>query len=137
MVFYQIISSLYTILPIFVGVFFAYIVLNYEDEKSKFYIYLSFFYLTIYDVNKGFYLFTSIFTFMIFYNLFAEKIKNYLTCNNCILAIYVIVAYLGHYFINVFLSYILNQDIPLISFDYVYYIITDIILCIILFKGKV
>ncbi len=130
-------TSLYTFLPLFIGVFFAYIVVSFEDEKSRFYIYLSFIYLSIYDLNKGFYLFSSLLLFIIFYNLFVEKIRNFFSCNNCILAVYVTVAYIGHFLLNSFIAYILNQDRVVFSKDYFYYILIDIIFAIILLKGKV
>ena len=137
LVFYQIISSLYTFLPLFVGVFFTYIVINFQKEKSRLYIYLSFVYLSIYDLDKGFYLFSSMLFFMIFYYIFVERIRNFFTCSNCILAIYVLVAYLGHFLLNSFISYILHKDSPPFSQEYIYYIVIDIVISIILFKGKV
>jgi len=136
LVFYQIMSSLYTFLPLFVGVFFAYIVINFENENSKLYIYLSFAYLAIYDLDKGFYLFSSLLFFMIFYYIFVEKIRNFLSCINCILAVYVVVAYLGHSLLNSFVAYILNQSSPALTQGYFYYIVIDIIIVAILFKGK-
>ncbi len=137
LVVYQIMSSLYTYLPLFVGVFFAFIVINFENEKSKLYIYLSFAYLTIYDLDKGFYLFSSLLSFLIFYYLFVEKIRNFFSCSNCIIAIYVVAAYLGHSLLNSFIAYILNQDMPSFSQGYFYYIALDIVLAVMLLKGKV
>jgi len=137
LVVYQIISSLYTFLPLFVGVFFSYIVINLEKEQNIIYVYLSFAYLTIYDLDKGFYLFSSILFFMLFYYLFVDKIRNFITCSNCIVAIYVIAAYLGHSLLNSFIAYILNQDMPSFSQGYFYYIVLDIVCAIIIFKGKV
>jgi len=130
-------SSLYTYLPLFVGVFFAFIVINFENEKSNLYIYLSFAYLTIYDLDKGFYLFSSLLSFLIFYYLFVEKIRNFFSCTNCIVAIYVVAAYLGHSLLNSFIAYVLNQDMPSFSQGYFYYIALDVVLAIVLFKGKV
>lgn len=137
LVLYQILSSLYTFLPLFVGLFFTYIVINFENEDSKIYIYLSFLYLTVYDLDKGFYLFSSSLFLFIFYYLFVDKIRNFFSCNNCIIAIYVVAAYLGHSLLNSFIAYILNQDMPSFSQEYFYYIVLDIILAIVLFKGKV
>jgi len=137
LVIYQIMTSVYTFLPLFVGVFFAYIIVNYEDEKKKNYIYLIFIYLSFYDLNKGFYLFTYILLFLIFYNLFVEKIRNFFTCSNCIIGIYVVVAYLGHFIVNSFIAYILNHDAPIFLFDYFYYIAIDAFFAVIIFKGKV
>jgi len=137
LVVYQIISSLYTFLPLFVGVFFSYIVINFEKEQTRIYIYLSFVYLTIYDLDKGFYLFSSLLFFILFYYLFVEKIRNFFTCSNCIVAIYVAVAYIGHFLLNSLIAYILNQDMPVFSEGYFYYIFLDIVLATVLFKGKV
>lgn len=137
LVFYQALSSLYPFLPLFVGVFFSYIVINFENNKSRLYIYLSFAYLSIYDLDKGFYLFSSIFFVMFFYYFFLEKIRNFIICNSCVIAIYVTVAYLGHFFLNVFIAYVLNQDLPYFSQEYFYYIILDILVSIILFRGKI
>ena len=137
LVFYQALSSLYTFLPLFIGVFFSYIVINFEKEKSKLYIYLSFAYLTIYDLDKGFYLFSSLLSFVLFYYIFVDKIRNFFSCTNCVLAIYVTFSYLGHFVLNTFIAYILHQDGPIFSQWYFYYIFIDILLVSILFKGKV
>ncbi|WP_458701231.1 hypothetical protein ACKGJI_03765 [Sulfurospirillum sp. 1307] len=127
---------MYLFLPLFFGLFFVYLILNYEDEDKNIFIYLSFIYLSIYDINKGFYLFSSIIFFLIFYNLFVEKIKNTITCKSCILIIYIFFAYIGHYLLNVLISYILNQASPVFSADYFYYIIVDFLIALVIFKGK-
>lgn len=137
MVLYLIMSSLYTSMPIFLGLFFAYNVINYENVENKIFVYLSFGYLFLFDLTKGFYLFSSILFFIIFYTFFVDKIKNFFSCSNCILAIYIVSAYIGHYILNLFISYILNQDTPLFTEDYLYYVIIDLILGLILFKGKI
>lgn len=137
LVFYQIMSSLYLFLPLFVGIFFVYLVLNYQKEDKAVFVYLSFIYLCLYDLNKGFYLFSSILFFIIFYNLFVEKIKNFFTCSSCILVVYIVGAYIGHYFLNVFIAYLLNQTPPLFSTDYFYYIVVDSILAITIFKAEI
>lgn len=123
-------------MPMFVGVFFTYLVIHVADEKKRFYVYLALIYLSIYDLDKGFYLFSSIFVFVIFYYLFMEKIKHYFACGSCILLIYVSVAYLGHYIFNTFISYLLYEETPMFSFVYFYYIAIDFIVSMILFKGK-
>jgi cell shape-determining protein MreD len=133
----QILSSLYIFVPVFIGVVFAYMVINFEKEKEKIYIYLGFLYLTMYDLEKGFYLFSSLLFFMIFYYIFVEKIRNSFTCNSCIVAIYVGVAYLGHFILNRFIAYVLNHDGPQFSQMYFYYMLIDALLAIILFKGKI
>ena len=120
LVFIQIIGSLYTFLPLFIGVFFTYIVVNLENEKNIFYVYLSFIYLTIYDLNKGFYLFSSLLFVLLFYYMFVEKIRNSFSCTNCVLVIYVFIAYLGHALFNSLIAYILHQDLPVLNGGYFY-----------------
>ena len=122
LVFVQILGSLYTFLPLFVGVFFTYIVINLDNEKNIFYVYLSFIYLSIYDLDKGFYLFSSLLFILLFYYMFVEKIRNSFSCTNCILVIYVVMAYLGHALFNSLIAYILHQDLPVLSEGYFYYI---------------
>jgi len=137
LVLYQIMTSAYTFLPLFIGVFFTYVIINYENEKKKNIIYLIFIYFSVYDLNKGFYLFSLLLTFFLFYNLFVEKIRNFLICSNCILVLYVVVAYLGHYCLNLLISYILNSGSPVFLVNYFYYIMIDSLIVIVLFKGKV
>jgi len=136
LVLYQLMTSLYTFLPLFAGLFFCYAIIYAQDEKKRLYVILALIYLSLYDLNKGFYLFSYLFFFIIFYNLFVDKIRNSFSCNNCILFVYVAAGYLGHYFFNVFIAYILNQDLPVFSQWYLYYIGLDAILVFIFFKGK-
>lgn len=130
-------GSLYTFLPSFVGVFFTYILINYDNEEKKIYVYLAFLYLFAYELNRGFYLFSYLFTFMLFYHFFLEKVKNFFSCINCILFVYILVAYLGHYFMNVFISYLLNENVTPLGAGYIYYILVDMLFAMIIFKGRV
>lgn len=137
LVFCQIMGMLYTWIPSFVGVFFTYNILNFSNDKKRYFIYLSFAYLVFYELTRGFYLFSYVFSFMIFYNLFVDRIRNNFTCINCILFIYVSFAYIGHYFINSFMAYMLNEDVSHFSNDYIYYMMIDWLVAIVLFKGRV
>jgi hypothetical protein len=130
-------GSLYTFLPSFVGLFFTYILIHFEDEGKKPFVYLCFLYLFAYELNRGFYLFSYLFTFMLFYYFFVEKVKNFFSCINCILFVYILVAYLGHYLVNLFISYLLNESITPLSLGYIYYILIDTFFAIIVFKGRV
>ncbi len=137
LVFFQALSSLYPFIPLFVGLFFIYIIINFKNEDSRLYVYLGFIYLSFYDLDKGFYLFSSALFLMFFFYFFVEKIKNFLICKSCIIVIYVTAAYLGHFLFNLLIAYILQQDVPTFSQTYFYYIFLDIILAIIIFKGRV
>jgi hypothetical protein len=138
LVLYQVITSLYTFLPVFAGLFFCYILIALNDEKQRVYVILAIIYLIIYDVNKGFYIFSYILFLFIFYNLFVAKVRDSLTCNSCILVIFIVSGYIGHYLTNSFVAYILNEDLPVFSnFYYLYYILIDSILAIIFFRDKI
>lgn len=130
-------GSLYTFLPSFAGVFFTYIIINYENDKNRIFVYLCFAYLCAYELSRGFYLFSYIFTFFIFYNFFLDKVRNFFSCNNCILFVYILTAYIGHYGVNLFISYLLNEDLTSFSSGYFYYVFIDMLFAMILFKGKV
>ncbi len=133
----QIFSSMYQFFPTFVGVFFCYILLEIDKKEKFFYVFLSFLYLSFYELNKGFFLFSYVILFMLFYYLFAERIKGYFTCKNCVIFIYVFVAYIGHFFLNELIAYALHEPHPSFSMEYFYYIGFDFIVCSILFRTKV
>ncbi len=128
-------SSLYPLIPPFVGVVFCYLVIHFNRrEENATTIFLGFLYLCLYDLNKGFYLFSYLILFAIFYKFAIYKIQNIITCNNCILAAYVTIAYLGHFFLNAFFAYLDNESFPYFSNYYFYYIAIDSILSFMLFK---
>ncbi len=133
----QIFSNLFQFFPTFAGVFFSYIIINAEKEEKFLYVVLSFLYLSFYELNKGFFLFSYFLLFIIFYNVFNQKIIDSFKCKNCILFIYISVAYIGHFFINSFFAYILNMEFPSFSQVYFYYIAFDFIVSIIFFRSKI
>lgn len=131
----QVMSSLYPPIPTFVGVIFCYLVLEFDRrEEQPAAIILSFLYLCLYDITKGFYLFSYVILFVMVYRFAIFKIQTLITCNNCILASYVILAYLGHYLLNLFLAYINNEAFPYFSNFYFYYIAIDSIVSFMLFR---
>jgi len=130
----QIFSNTFLFMPTFVGVFFTYIVINISKEEKFPYIILCFLYLSFYELNKGFFLFSYIVLFILYYYLFDEKIRNNFKCKNCIIFIYIIVAYIGYFFINSLFAYILNKQFPSISSEYIYYIAFDFIVSLFIFR---
>ena len=133
----QILSNSFIFFPTFPAVFFVYIVLNIDNEEKLLYILFSFLYLSFYELNKGFYLFSSLIFFIIFYTVFVDKIRSSFTCKNCILAVYVLSFYLGEFFVNALISYILNREIPTFSTEYLYYMAFDFVVSVILFRNSV
>lgn len=131
----QMLSSLYPLIPSFVGVVFCYLLLEFEHREDRpLPIILGFLYLCMYDSNKGFYLFSYIVLFIIVYRFSIFKIQTYFTCDNCILVVYVAIAYLGHYLLNLFLAFLDNEPFSYFSNFYFYYIFIDSFLALMLFK---
>ena len=131
----HVLSALYPLIPPFVGVVFTYLVLNaHQHEKNALPLVLGFLYLCLYDLNKGFFLFSYPLLFIVVYHFLAHKLQTTFTCNNCILAAYVVMAYLGHFGVNVFLAYLNNEDFPYFSHYYFYYIAIDSILSFMFFR---
>lgn len=124
----QMLSSLYPFIPSLMGFLFCYVILYVHDENEKLPLFLAFAYLCFYDVYKGFYLFSSVILFFLFYRFARENIQQKTSCQNCILALYVIVGYLGHYLINVCLAYFFNTSFPYFSNHYFYLIGVDSLL---------
>jgi len=123
-----VLSSLYTWIPSFVGFLFCYAILAFKHETGRFTLLLVFAYLSVYDVHKGFYLFSYALVFTLFYPLATQKIQYMTSCENCILALYVSVGYLGHYFLNLVLAYFFNTPFPYFSNQYFYAMAIDALL---------
>ena len=133
----QIMSTLYPFIPTFVGVVFCYLVLEFNRrEESALPLLLSFLYLIFYDLNKGFYLFSYVILFAVVYKFALYRIQNVITCDNCILVVYVTIAYFGHFLLNAFFSYLDNEAFPYFSNYYFYYIFIDSLICFMLFKVR-
>lgn len=124
----QVLSSLYPFIPSLAGFLFCYTILVFKEEEHKVPLILAFIYLALYDVYKGFYLFSYGILFVLFYPLATQKIQYMTSCQNCILALYVSVGYLGHYLLNLILAYFFNTPFPYFSNHYFYYIGVDALL---------
>lgn len=124
----QMLSSLYPLIPSLAGFLFCYVILFAHDENEKFPLFLAFAYLCFYDLYKGFYLFSYVIFFFLFYRFARDNIQQKTSCQNCILALYVIVGYLGHYLLNICLAYFFNAPFPYFSNHYFYLIGVDALL---------
>ena len=129
----QIMSSLYPWIPPFSGIFFCYVLLYFDEEGKLLSLSLAFLYLIFFDINRGFYIFSYVILFILFYHFARYKIRDLTRCNNCILAMYVIVGYIGHYLINCLLAYFDNMPFPYFSSHYFYYISIDSLLSFLFF----
>ncbi len=140
LLYYESITSIYPYLPSLFGLFFIYL-LFYLNSKLRFYeILYSFFYIIVYELDKGFYLFSFIIFFIIYYNFIKEEIKKYIFCKLCLAFVYVFSGYIGYYGINYAISFILNENMPsLIGFNNTLYFLNiaiDTVLVFFVFKNR-
>ncbi len=135
LIYYESLTSIYPFLPSFFGVFFVYL-LFFVKSKLRFYeVFYSFLFLTLYELDKGFYLFSFIIFFIIYYNFIKEEIKKYIFCKICIAFFYVVTAYFGYYLINLAIAFIQNEQFTISNyFIYILNILIDTILVFIIFK---
>lgn len=139
---YQAISVAFQFVPTLIGLFFCYLVIaTYERDKnlqkydSK--DYLAFAYLVFCEQNYGFFLFSSLIAFLLFYNFAQDYLRVNIKCRACILIIFVASGYLSTFGISNLMSYISNSEFLKISYEYLYYIILESLMAIILFRWRV
>jgi len=142
LVLYQFSTSLYPVLSPLLGLFFCYGIILKEwevktlktDSLQRYFI-LS--YVVLVELNKGFFLFSTLIFFLFFYAMVVDWMKHVFKCQSCILAVFVTSGYIGVYFTNNLLAYIMNMPFYPISWEYGVYILTDTIIAIVLFRDKI
>ena len=128
LVVYESISSLYVYITPLVGIVFLYLVQNIHD-KEKTYINLALFlYLIFFEIDRGFFVFSSLIYFLIYYNFFHNELVNSVACQNCLKFLIIFLFYIGFYIVNLILSLLFNQDLPIFDITYIIYFVTDFIL---------
>ncbi len=132
---YESLTSIFPFLsPLFGVSFILWLTLyNQKLNLAKILIYL---YIIFYEIDKDYFVlsFVPLFLFMKFYIVnFFEKIIDYTIFR---IFIYIVSTYIGYFLINLFLSYIFNNDIPSIGIEFIFYIIIDTILVEILLYEK-
>lgn len=136
MFFYQIFTTIFMFLPPLLGVIFCAIVLN-IDKDNKNDIYLAFIYLVFIESLHNFYIFSSIFGFFIFYYNFASWLKSSFKFQYILLVLLVACGYFFTLFVNIFLSYVFNDEFISLDLIYFYYIFIESVICIVFFKGYI
>ncbi len=139
---YQLLASLFIYLTPLIGFMFCYLIFareqqEIEHEEDSLMLYLSFAYLIFIDVNKGFYLFSGLIFFALFYRIFTVWLETSFKCKNCIIFVYVAVGYIGIYGINNLIAYALNQQLFNLGWEYAWYIFSDFIIAVVVFRDKI
>ncbi len=128
LIFYEALQSVYPFLPSLFGLFFCYL-LFFLNSKLRFYeVVYAFIYLTVYEVDKGFYFLSFVIFFTIYYSFIAEEIRKIIYCKWCLAFIYVTTAYLGYYLINAIIAFVLNEPMPTLGYSYIVNVLLDTVL---------
>lgn len=139
---YEILSSTSHIVPPFIGLFFAYIViLKNESERNMNNFdkrwYLAILFLIFAEQIHGFELFSTVLNFLIFYYFIHDWLKVNMKWRQCLLIIFIFSGYIGTLLMSNLILYILNQPRLWISYEYLIYIVVESVIAILLFKERV
>lgn len=140
LVLYLIAGSVNTFLSPLIGVFFIYLLANikkaHRSTRDSINMYLAFFYLIFFELSRGFYLFSTIILFFLIFYFLRKKIISIFKSDNWIITIFVASAYIGTYLINNIFCYLQEKELFSFSFAYIFYILIDSVVSIVLFKKR-
>lgn len=120
-----------TLTPL-LGVGFYYIIHHIHDQKRYQNFILIFLYAIYVEINRDLIPLSFLFFTLIFYKLLFRSFKKYIHCQICLVVSYIMIGYLGYFLFNLFLAYVLNIPLPLFSWYYLYYILSDIVIVLVL-----
>ncbi len=129
---YGVFSSIFYYATPLIGFCFYYLLNNYHKDDRWLENLFIFIYMIFIEINYGLFLFSFLVFFLLFHRLFLVVIKESIVCKWCLPILYVTLGYVGYYLFNLFLSFILNIDAPVIGLGYIVFILTDICLVFLL-----
>lgn len=138
---YETATTSFHYLPPLIGLFFAYIVIEYHSkirklERFGLSWYASIVFLIFAEQIHGFYLFSSILAFLIFYNFIFDWLFVSLKWRSGLLVIFVAAGYLLSYGISCLFYYMQTGNVFHIGFEYALFIFVESILAIVFLKSK-
>lgn len=136
---YEMLSTAFLFLPPLMGVIFTYLVeKRHEAQKLLSGVatpwFVSFAMLIFAEQLHGFVLFSSAISYMLFYYIFYEWVVINFKGRLIQLAIFNAVAYIGTWSISNLVLYVLDRELLRYSVEYVYFIIAESVLCLLIFK---
>jgi len=131
-VLYESLASMTLFMSPLLGVGFYYIIHHIYDEKRYSHFVLIFIYALYVEFDRGLIPLSFLLFTLIFYKLLFGSIKRHLHCQVCLVFLYITIGYLGYYLFNLFLAYLFNITLPHFGIAYLYFIVTDIFLTLVL-----
>jgi hypothetical protein len=114
------------------GVGFYYIIQHIHDEERYGHFMLIFIYALYVEFDRGLIPLSFLLFTLIFYKLLFDSIKRHVQCQVCLVFLYIAIGYLGYFLFNLFLAYLFNIDLPHFGIEYLYFILTDIFITLVL-----
>lgn len=141
LILYQLASSLYSFLPVLLGVYFCYLqVLLEERDKSLIDLdyrwYFAIVYVLFIELNHNYYAFSAILAFLIFHFYFAQWAKTNLKIGRLVIVAFVFCAYAFTYLVDALFSYMGHESYKVFGLEYLLFILIESIIVYILFKDK-
>ena len=138
---YLVATSIYRNLPPLIGIFFLYvIVLKFEEDNKfkniSFTWYFAIFYLFITEQIHGYKLFSILISYIFAYFLLFNISLKIIKFRNLLIIIYICYGYIMPFCVSNFISYIQKDEYLNFTGDYLLYIFIEIVLGIVLFRGK-
>ena len=124
---YSSLATVYPLLPPLLSVLFVFFIRALDKDNLTNLLIISFC-LVIFEANNGYILFSTILYFYAIYRLVLPKIKQNISCPQCIKVSYVFLSYLGYYLTLLLLSNIFLQSSPQFNYYIVYYIVIELFL---------
>ena len=139
--FYLLLSAVYRGLPPLIGFFFtAMVVQKYENDvkfkKFGFSWFFSIFYLFCAEQIHGFNLFSVAIAYCIFYFVVYENSFKYIKFRNFLICFYVMISYVLVFVVSNTISAIKKSEYLPLSGEYLNYIVIEILLALLFFKGR-
>ncbi len=131
-VIYESISSIYPYLTPLFGVAFYLVLLNMHDKEKIFPLFLSFLYIFIFEIDKGFVQLSFFIFFFLYYIFLYAKIEHLFVEKNYKIFFHILIGYIGYYLVNSAIDYLFGYSIPTLNYEYIFYIITDTLIVMVL-----
>lgn len=132
---YEAFISIYPIFSPFFGIIFLY-TFRVEESKNNLLKFLFYLFIIIYEADKDFIIFSYFFFFFFSKRYIIFWLENYISSHIIKNIFFIIYSYLGYFLINFLFSFVFGTFSPNIGIEYLYFILTDIILSLTFFYAK-
>ena len=128
---YESLASMSLYISPLLGVGFYYIIHYIHDETRYRDFLLIILYSLFVEINRNMVPLSFLLFTLIFYKLLFSSFKKYVHCSTCLIVAYVFIGYLGYFLFNTFLASIFHIPLALFSWNYLLYILTDILFIVV------